>query len=98
MDVRNPRREIGIGISALAMKPIPNATRLADQYFIRYPPDDRLLDETTAQKQVIGHSDTWLMAPATRQDLDAHWSRAGKTQSPPWFLLEGMTTDTLFRR
>jgi len=39
MDARNPRREIGIGISAPAMKPISNAARLADQYPIRHPPD-----------------------------------------------------------
>jgi hypothetical protein len=103
MDARNPRRDIAIGISALTIKPISNAARLADQYPIRHPPDHRLLDRNYWTKEVIGHAGTWLMVLAIRQDLDTHCSRAenahlflGQNAVVPWLSLERMTTDTLF--
>jgi len=103
MEVRNPRREIGIGISALTIKPISNAARLADQYPIRHTPDHRLLDRNYRTKEVIGHADTWPMVSAIRQDLDTQCSRAenahlflGQNAVAPWLSLERMTTDTLF--
>ena len=103
MEVRNLRREIGIGISILTTKPSPNATRTADQYPSGTHRMTGSLMKTIAQKEIIGHAGTWLMVPATRQDLDAHWSGAGNAHLclnqnavVPWISPDRMTAGTVF--